>query len=37
LWSERQSRGYMVAPKFAVNQGGESRLEECAYLLERKS
>jgi N4-(beta-N-acetylglucosaminyl)-L-asparaginase len=37
LWSERLSRGYMVAPKFAVNQGGESRLEECAYLLERKS
>jgi hypothetical protein len=27
----------MAAPKFAVNTGGESRLEDCAWLLERKS
>ena len=37
LWSSRQRRGYMAAPKFAVNTGGESRLEDCAWLLERKS
>lgn len=37
LWSGRMSRGYMAAPKFAVNQGGESKLEECVYLLERKA
>jgi N4-(beta-N-acetylglucosaminyl)-L-asparaginase len=37
LWSSRQRRGYTAAPKFAVNTGGESRLEDCAWLLERKS
>lgn len=36
LWSDRLNRGYMVAPKFAVNEGGESKLVECTYLLERK-
>ena len=36
LWSGRQRRGYWAAPQFAVNDGGESRLEECAWLLERK-
>jgi N4-(beta-N-acetylglucosaminyl)-L-asparaginase len=37
LWSRRERRGYMVAPQFAVNTGGESRLEECVWLLERKA
>lgn len=36
LWSTRQKRGYMAAPKFSVNEGGESRLENCVCLLERK-
>lgn len=36
LWSGRQRRGYWAAPRFAVNDGGESRLEDCAWLLERK-
>jgi N4-(beta-N-acetylglucosaminyl)-L-asparaginase len=36
LWSARPRRGYMVAPEFAVNTGGESRLEKCTWLLERK-
>lgn len=37
LWSGRTRRnGYWAAPKFAVNDGGESRLEDCAWLLERK-
>jgi N4-(beta-N-acetylglucosaminyl)-L-asparaginase len=36
LWSGRIRRGYMAAPRFAVNTGGESRLEDCAWLLERK-
>lgn len=36
LWSGRQRRGYWAAPQYAVNDGGESRLEPCAWLLERK-
>ena len=36
LWSgKRESAGY-TSPKFAVNDGGKSRLEDCAYLYERK-
>ncbi len=37
LWSGRMTRGYMAARRFAVNDGGESRLEECVHLYERKS
>jgi N4-(beta-N-acetylglucosaminyl)-L-asparaginase len=37
LWSGRMSRGYMAARRFAVNDGGESRLENCVYLYERKA
>lgn len=36
LWNGRQRRGYWAAPQFAVNDGGDSRLEPCAWLLERK-
>lgn len=37
LWNGRMRRnGYWASPKFAVNDGGESRLEECSWLLERK-
>ena len=35
LWSGRRSSdGSFVSRKFAVNDGGESRLEDCAYLYE---
>jgi N4-(beta-N-acetylglucosaminyl)-L-asparaginase len=37
LWSGRVRRGYMEAVHYAVNEGGESRLEKCAWLLERKA
>jgi N4-(beta-N-acetylglucosaminyl)-L-asparaginase len=37
LWNSRPRGGAMVGPRFAVNTGGESRLEDCAWLLERKS
>jgi N4-(beta-N-acetylglucosaminyl)-L-asparaginase len=37
LWSGRMRRGYMAAPRFSVNDGGESRLENCVWLLERKA
>ena len=37
LWSGRSRRGALVPFRFAVNDGGESRLEDCAWLLERKS
>lgn len=38
LWSgRRRSSGYWAAPQFAVNDGGESRLENCSWLLERRS
>ena len=36
LWSGVIQRGAYVSRKFAVNDGGKSRLEECVYLLERK-
>lgn len=37
LWSGRlRSNGAYVSVKFAVNDGGQSRLEDCAYLMERK-
>jgi N4-(beta-N-acetylglucosaminyl)-L-asparaginase len=36
LWSGVASRdGSMVARRFAVNDGGASRLEDCVYLLKR--
>lgn len=38
LWSGRARQGgYWAAPRFAVNDGGEPRLEDCAWLLERKA
>lgn len=37
LWSGRQRRTGFVSTKFAVNDGGQSRLEDCVYLLERKA
>lgn len=38
LWSGRiQRAGYMASFRFAVNTGGESKLEDCAWLLERKA
>jgi N4-(beta-N-acetylglucosaminyl)-L-asparaginase len=36
LWSGRVRRGTVAPVRFAVNDGAESRLENCAYLLERK-
>lgn len=38
LWSGRRNSrdGSYVSPKFAVNDGGASRLEDCVCLLERK-
>ena len=37
LWNGRVRRGYWADMQFAVNDGtGASRLEPCAYLLERK-
>lgn len=37
LWDGRMRRGYWADARFAVNDGtGESRLEKCAHLLERK-
>jgi N4-(beta-N-acetylglucosaminyl)-L-asparaginase len=37
LWSGRARRGGgFTSSKFAVNDGGESRLEDCVWLLERK-
>jgi N4-(beta-N-acetylglucosaminyl)-L-asparaginase len=35
LWSRRESQKGMVRAEFAVNDGGESRLEPSAYLYER--
>lgn len=37
LWNGRMRSGYMAATRFAVNDGGESRLENCVYLYERKA
>ena len=36
LWSHVAKNGKLVPKKFAVNDGGESRLENCAWLYERK-
>jgi N4-(beta-N-acetylglucosaminyl)-L-asparaginase len=36
LWNAVEQRGVWVSRKFAVNDGGASRLEDCVYLLERK-
>jgi N4-(beta-N-acetylglucosaminyl)-L-asparaginase len=36
LWNGVMRRGSFVSRQFAVNTGGASRLENCAYLLERK-
>ena len=36
LWSGRVRRGTIVPVRFAVNDGGESRHENCVWLLERK-
>jgi len=37
LWDGRARRGYWSDARFAVNDGtGDSRLEKCAYLLQRK-
>lgn len=36
LWSGRIRQGKVTRSQFAVNDGGQSRLEDCEYLLERK-
>ncbi len=36
LWNGVIRRGAFVSRQFAVNEGAESRLENCVYLLERK-
>ncbi len=36
LWNGRSRQGRISRFQFAVNDGGESRLEPCAYLYERK-
>jgi N4-(beta-N-acetylglucosaminyl)-L-asparaginase len=36
LWSGRGRDGQIRPSRFAVNDGGASRLEDCAYLYERK-
>jgi hypothetical protein len=36
LWNAVAQRGTLVSRKFAVNDGAGGRLEECAYLFERK-
>ncbi len=35
LWNGTVREGKLAPRQFAVNDGGESRLENCAYLLER--
>jgi N4-(beta-N-acetylglucosaminyl)-L-asparaginase len=37
LWSARARAGKLTATQFSVNSGGESRLEPCAFLFERRS
>ncbi|MBI5281878.1 MAG: N(4)-(beta-N-acetylglucosaminyl)-L-asparaginase [Candidatus Solibacter usitatus] len=37
LWNGRVRRGSVSGFQFAVNDGAESRLEKCVYLLERKA
>jgi N4-(beta-N-acetylglucosaminyl)-L-asparaginase len=36
LWNGSMSKGQLVRRKFAVNDGAESRLEDCVYLMEKK-
>jgi N4-(beta-N-acetylglucosaminyl)-L-asparaginase len=36
LWKGRLRQGQMVPARFAVNDGGKSRLEDCVFLYERK-
>ena len=36
LWSGRSRDGKVTRAKFAVNDGGKSRLEDCEYLMERR-
>jgi N4-(beta-N-acetylglucosaminyl)-L-asparaginase len=36
LWNMVEQRGTLVRRKFAVTDGAGGRLEECAYLFERK-
>ncbi len=36
LWNRVQQQGAWVSRQFAVSDGGPARLEQCAYLLERK-
>jgi N4-(beta-N-acetylglucosaminyl)-L-asparaginase len=37
LWNGSVRNGRLVRKKFAVNDGGESRLEDCIYLYERSA
>ncbi len=37
LWNGSVKNGQLVRKKFAVNDGGASRLEECIYLYERRA
>jgi N4-(beta-N-acetylglucosaminyl)-L-asparaginase len=37
LWDTRSSRGRVIRKQFAVNQAGRGRLENCAFLLQRKA
>ena len=36
LWSGKRESAGFTSPKFAVNDGGKSRLEDCVYLYERR-
>jgi len=36
LWAGATRQGKLAPRRFAVNDGGQSRLEGCAYLFERK-
>jgi N4-(beta-N-acetylglucosaminyl)-L-asparaginase len=36
LWSQTDREGRLRAPRYVVNDGGESRFAEAAYLLQRK-
>ena len=37
LWNGTLRQGKLTPAQFAVNEGGKSRLENCAFLLERKA
>ncbi|MGC8795356.1 MAG: isoaspartyl peptidase/L-asparaginase, partial [Bryobacteraceae bacterium] len=37
LWNGSLRQGKLIPRRFAVNEGAGSRLENCAYLLERKA